>query len=195
MSTSEKVSFSWQVFETCGVTMQLWQWLDEGCCEAMLGVLRWTLCAGPCSVLPQVRGNPGPTQCDYDGLLGHGVWAGLRGHCSDHQWIWNQQGQCVSWSWLVDGRWVSANRFQTGMGMAQWLTRQTHDWKVAGLSPCSSRRIFFSRVDFLCWLLCWYLFHPHVTAVAHTRSQSFCQKCMWQVTAKHACTLCMWLCM
>ena len=31
-----------------------------------------------------------------------------------------------------------------------------------------------------------YLFHPHVTAVAHKRSQSFCQKCRWQVTAKHA---------
>ena len=25
--------------------------------------------------------------------------------------------------------------------------------------------------------------------------RSFCQKCGWQVTAKYACTLCMWLCM
>ena len=32
-------------------------------------------------------------------------------------------------------------------------------------------------------------FHPHVKAVAHTRSQSFCQKCRWQVTAKHTYTL------
>ena len=36
---------------------------------------------------------------------------------------------------------------------------------------------------------------PHVTAVAHKRSQSFCQKCRWQVSAKHAYTLHMWLCM
>ena len=33
-----------------------------------------------------------------------------------------------------------------------------------------------------------YLLHPHVTAVAHERSQSFCQKCRWQITAKYTCT-------
>ena len=39
-------------------------------------------------------------------------------------------------------------------GTAQWLERQTHDWKVAGSNPCrSGRRIFFSRVNFLCRLL------------------------------------------
>ena len=32
-------------------------------------------------------------------------------------------------------------------------------------------------------------FHPRVTAVARKRSKSFCQKCRWQVTTKHACTL------
>ena len=36
---------------------------------------------------------------------------------------------------------------------------------------------------------------PCVTAVACKRYQPFCQKCRWQVTAKYACTLCMWLCM
>ena len=36
---------------------------------------------------------------------------------------------------------------------------------------------------------------PRVTAVAHKRSRSFCQKCRWQVTAKHTYTLRMWLCM
>ena len=83
-----------------------------------------------------------------------------------------------------------------GAGIAQWLERRTHDWKVAGSNPCwSSGRIFFSRVDFLCWLLFRYLFHPRVTAVACKRSWSFCQKCRWQVTAKHAYTLHMWLCM
>ena len=36
---------------------------------------------------------------------------------------------------------------------------------------------------------------PRVTAVARKRSRSFCQKCRWQVAAKHACILRMWLCM
>ena len=81
-------------------------------------------------------------------------------------------------------------------GIAQWLEHQTCDWKVTGLNPNrSSGRIFFSRVNFLCWLLFQYLFHHHVTTVAHKKSQSFCWKCRWQVTAKHVCTLCMWLCM
>ena len=33
------------------------------------------------------------------------------------------------------------------------------------------------------------------TAVARKRPWSFCQKCRWQVTAEHAYTLHMWLCM
>ena len=37
--------------------------------------------------------------------------------------------------------------------------------------------------------------NPRVTAVARKRSRSLCQKCGWQVTAKHACTSRMWLCM
>ena len=37
--------------------------------------------------------------------------------------------------------------------------------------------------------------HPHVTAVARKRPRSFCQRCRWQVTAKHAYNLHMWLCM
>ena len=36
---------------------------------------------------------------------------------------------------------------------------------------------------------------PSVTAVARKRPRSFCQKCRWQVTAKHSYTLRMWLCM
>ena len=36
---------------------------------------------------------------------------------------------------------------------------------------------------------------PRVTAVACKRRRSFCQTCRWQVTAKHAYTLRMWLCM
>ena len=57
--------------------------------------------------------------------------------------------------------------------------------KVAGSNPCwNGGRIFFSGVDFLCWLLFRYPFHPRVTAVARKKSRSFCQKCRWQVTAK-----------
>ena len=81
-------------------------------------------------------------------------------------------------------------------GMAQWLGCPTHGWKVTGLSPCrSGGRIFFSRVNFLCWLLFRCPFHPCVAAVACKRPRSFCQKCRWQVTAKRTCTLRMWLCM
>ena len=81
-----------------------------------------------------------------------------------------------------------------GAGMAQWLEHRTRDWKVAGSNPCwNGGRIFFSRVDFLCWLLFRYPFHPRVTAVARKKSRSFCQKCRWQVTAKHAYTLRMWI--
>ena len=38
-----------------------------------------------------------------------------------------------------------------------------------------------------------YPFHPNVTAVAPKISRSFCQKCRWQVTAKHTYTLPKWL--
>ena len=83
-----------------------------------------------------------------------------------------------------------------GAGIAQGLERRTRDWKVAGSNHCrSGGRIFFSRVNFLYWLLFQYPFHPRVTAVARKRSWPFCQKCRWQVTAKHAYTLRMWLCM
>ena len=71
-------------------------------------------------------------------------------------------------------------------GIAQWLERLTRDWKVSGSNPCTSGgRMFFSRVNFLCWLLFRYPFNPLVTAVARKRYRSFCQKCRWQVSAKH----------
>ena len=83
-----------------------------------------------------------------------------------------------------------------GGGIAQWLEHQTYDQNVACSSPCrSSGRIFFSRVNFLCWHLFWYPFHTCVTAAGHKRSQPFSQNCRWQVTAKYACTLYVWFCM
>ena len=83
-----------------------------------------------------------------------------------------------------------------GAGTAQWLERRTRDRKVAGSNPCrSGGSILFSRVNFLCWLLLMYSFHPRVTAEARKRSWSFCKMCRWQVTAKYAWALRMWLCM
>ena len=87
-----------------------------------------------------------------------------------------------------------SRRITWGAGIAQWLEHRTRDWKVAGSNPCwNGGRIFFSRVDFLCWLLFRYPFHPRVTTVARKKSRSFCQKCRWQVTAKYAYTLRMWI--
>jgi len=98
----------------------------------------------------------------------------------------------VQWRDLL----VNTQSTAFGAGIAQWIERWTHDWKVACLNPCGSgRKIFFSRVSFLCWLLFQYPSHPRVIAVVHKRSWSSYQKCWWQVTAKHAYTLRMWLCM
>ena len=95
----------------------------------------------------------------------------------------------------------------------EWHTRfvPVIMWRVTGMThqiftcdyvtcdrndaPDFGGRIFFSRVNFLCWLLFRYPFHPRVTAVARKRPRSLCQKRRWQVTAKHAYTLRMWLCM
>ena len=75
--------------------------------------------------------------------------------------------------------------YKRGAGIAQWLEHRPRDWKVAGSNPCwNGGIIFFSWVDFLCWLLFRYPFHPRVTTVARKKSRSFCQKCRWQVTAK-----------
>jgi len=94
----------------------------------------------------------------------------------------------VVWGQIFEWRlWLSL-----GAGIAQWLERRTREWKIAGSNPCKSGgRIFFSRVNFLCWLLFRYPFHPHVTAVARKRSWTFWQKRKWQVTAKLAYMGCM----
>ena len=82
-----------------------------------------------------------------------------------------------------------------GAGMPQWLECRTHDWKVTGSNCCScGGRILLFRMNFLCWLLFQYPFHPPCYCSSTWRSRSFCQKCRWQVTAKYAYTLRMWLC-
>ena len=100
--------------------------------------------------------------------------------------------QCLS-KWTVDKLevetlYAALASWMLGAGTAQWIECQTRDRKVAGSTPCrSGGEIFFSRVNFMCWLLFRYPFHPRVTAVARKRSWSFCQNCRWLVTAKHAC--------
>ena len=112
-----------------------------------------------------------------------------------HAAMKSSQPGSVTWRAGCDIKsWSLTHLFWGGAGIAQWLEHRTRDWKVVGSNPCwNSGRIFFSRVDFLCWLLFQYLFHPCVTTVARKRSRSFCQKCRWQVTAKHAYTLHMWI--
>ena len=51
-------------------------------------------------------------------------------------------------------------------------------WLVMGLIPG------WSRDNFLCWLF-WFQFYPCVTAVVRKIPKPFCEKCRWQVTAKH----------
>ena len=64
------------------------------------------------------------------------------------------------------------------------------------LGPPCERRLRIIQTMYTCvQCLFRYPFHPRVTIVARKRSRSFCQKCRWQVTAKHAYTLRMWLCM
>ena len=71
--------------------------------------------------------------------------------------------------------------------IACWSERRTRGRKVAGSNPGrSGGRIFFSRVNFVCWLLFGDPFQPRVTAVARKRPRSFCQMSRCEVTPKHA---------
>ena len=58
------------------------------------------------------------------------------------------------------------------------VVRAPDSWlKGRGFESLLERREnFFSRVDFLCWLLFLCPFHPRVTTVARKKSRSFCQK-------------------
>ena len=60
------------------------------------------------------------------------------------------------------------------------------NWKVAR-SIAGRNGIFFSTINFLCWLS--FRVHPHFTTVARKRPRSFCQKSKWQVAPKQAYTL------
>ena len=70
-------------------------------------------------------------------------------------------------------------------------TSRTHNWKVAASSLVrNGRRIFYSKVNFLCRLLFRYPFHGSTQKIP-----VILPKVQGRVTAKHACTLRMWFCM
>ena len=66
---------------------------------------------------------------------------------------WNEPMSCCSWSFCTFSHTVSLLS-SLGARIACWLERRTHDRKVASSNPGRRcRRIFFSRVNFVCWLL------------------------------------------
>ena len=124
----------------------------------------------------------GESQCEW--LLSNAQAVILLRTKDHHQRVGFRSVECDSCASIR--RPVSAG----GMGIAQWLECQTRDQKIAGLSPGrSSRRILFSRVNFLCWLI-WV---ETIPPLYYCKNPSFCQKYRWPGTVKHACTLHMWL--
>ena len=90
--------------------------------------------------------------------------------------------------------WTNTSKSNPETEIAQWLEHQTHDWKVTGLSPCrSNRRLLLSRVNFVCGLVFRYPFHLCYRNSTLKIPIILPKKCRWQVTAKHARTLCTWL--
>ena len=83
-------------------------------------------------------------------------------------------------------------------GMAQWLERWTHDQKGRGFESPQERwenyfflilsprvNVFFFFFFFADSYFGIHSIHARVTA----KSRSFCQKCRWQLTAKHIGTI------
>ena len=77
-----------------------------------------------------------------------------------------------------------------GAGIACWLECRTRDRKVTSSNPGRSGWRFSSPESTLCAdSYSVSVPSPRVTEVARKRPLSFCQKCGWQVTPKHAYTL------
>ena len=81
---------------------------------------------------------------------------------------------------LLDGNRMVLSWLPVPCGLAWWgaVSSQGNQIRIA-FKHHPKKHCFFK----------WYPFHPRGTAVARKRSRSFCQKCRWQVTAKHAYTL------
>ena len=86
---------------------------------------------------------------------------------------------------------------KTGGGDSS-VVRATDSWsKGRGFESLQERRENFLLQGQLSVLTLYFGIRstPVLPAVARKRPRLFCQKCRWQVTAKHAYTLCLWLCM
>ena len=85
-----------------------------------------------------------------------------------------------------------------GEGIAQWWSHRLMIKRSQVQVPAGAAGEFFSQELTFC-AESYFGIHPtpvlQLTAVARKRSQSFCQKCKWPVTAKHVCILHIWLCM
>ena len=102
----------------------------------------------------------------------------------------------VLWEWIPNDCGVQSKRRCESICIAGFPACGCQKEKRGKKHPQLAKDTFLPLcVHFLCLLLFRYLFHLHVTAVAHKRSWSFCQKCRWQVTATYSYTLRMWLCM
>ena len=90
---------------------------------------------------------------------------------------------------LINTSWIlTSHQPHWAVWIDQWLEHRTHDQKVVGSVLTGAAGSFSSPGSTSGADSFRYLFHPCVTEVAHRRSHSFCQKCRWQVTAKHTCT-------
>ena len=96
------------------------------------------------------------------------------------------RGGAGLWWWFELSFAAGSNSCLSGLGLCDFAPHRCWKSKAAKYiscipleksNPCwNGGRIFFSRVDFLCWLLFRYPFHPRVTTVARKKSRSFCQK-------------------
>ena len=98
---------------------------------------------------------------------------------------WRQMLEAVSWK--IPRRTLKTHTLSSAFFTSFPSDQHVDSVLVGEICPGrSGGRIFFSNVNFLCWLLLPYPFHPRVTAVARKISRSFCHKCRWHlVTAKH----------
>ena len=84
--------------------------------------------------------------------------------------------------------WPLHNKRSGDSSVVRGTEHQTRDWKVAGLSSQQENVLLQGQLCVLALISV--SIPPCVPAVAHKRSLSFCQKCRWQVAAKHMSTLC-----
>ena len=112
----------------------------------------------------------------------------VAGRGGGDQWV---EGRVVGWGGGGgDYNTLTLHCHQLGAGIAQWLSAELVIERSRVRNPCwNGGRIFFSQGRLSVLTLISVSVPPRVTTVARKKSRSFCQKCRWQVTAKHAYTL------